>query len=323
MDPASLLFIYTETPLHVGSGDGSGAIDLPIQRERGTGLPIVPGSGIKGALRESFFSGAREDTRKQAMLAMFGPEPPSGQTDDRKNQTDAEDKGAAPTFAGSIAVLEARLLLFPVRSAYGGWAWLTSPMLLDRLARDLALVGITENTLADVSAKVMLAGGCLFTTDSAVAIGGSSVVLEDLQVAGSSDRQVDTLATTLAKLLPAEPCYAPFRARLAKQLVVMEDTELCHFTRIATEVNTRVRLDSESHTVQRGALWTEEALPAESLLWSTLFFSRSRNKAYPAEASAMRELFHDSGPPSRIFLGGDRSVGRGLVGLSTRKGGAA
>lgn len=47
----SILYIYTETSLHAGSGRGLAAVDLPIQRERVTGYPMVQASGIKGRLR--------------------------------------------------------------------------------------------------------------------------------------------------------------------------------------------------------------------------------------------------------------------------------
>ena len=37
----SMLFLYVETPLHAGSGRGLGTVDLPIQRERATGYPMI------------------------------------------------------------------------------------------------------------------------------------------------------------------------------------------------------------------------------------------------------------------------------------------
>ena len=49
---ALLLFVHALSPLHVGIGQGVGLIDLPIAREKATGLPILPGSSLKGALRD-------------------------------------------------------------------------------------------------------------------------------------------------------------------------------------------------------------------------------------------------------------------------------
>src|SRR5215208_7026690 len=46
-----LTLIHAMSPLHAGTGQSVGAIDLPIARERPTGVPLLPGSSLKGALR--------------------------------------------------------------------------------------------------------------------------------------------------------------------------------------------------------------------------------------------------------------------------------
>ncbi len=98
-----LYTLHALTPLHAGTGQGVGDIDLPVTRERATGLPFVPGSSVRGVLRDAL--GGRED-----QAAVFGPDPRH-----------------ASEFAGALSVTDARLLLFPVRSVAGTWAWATSP----------------------------------------------------------------------------------------------------------------------------------------------------------------------------------------------------
>ncbi len=49
---ARLLFTHALSPLHAGTGQGVGVIDLPIAREKATGLPFLPGSSVKGTLRD-------------------------------------------------------------------------------------------------------------------------------------------------------------------------------------------------------------------------------------------------------------------------------
>src|SRR5581483_2990503 len=98
-EATALLFIYVETPLHAGTARGLGAVDLPIQRERTTGYPIVQASSLKGRLRA--------EARRWGMMeaeweAIFGPE-----------------TERASDHAGALAVGDARLLLFPVRSLAG------------------------------------------------------------------------------------------------------------------------------------------------------------------------------------------------------------
>src|SRR5437867_707939 len=97
-----ILRIMTRTPLHVGSGSSVGAIDMPIQRERHTCIPIIPGSSLKGVLRDLWHG----DPTTQGDL--FGPEPT-----------------AATHTAGQLLVGEARVVCFPVRSARGAFAWIT------------------------------------------------------------------------------------------------------------------------------------------------------------------------------------------------------
>ena len=109
-----ILYLFSRTPLHVGAGSSVGAIDQPIQRERHTGFPIIPGSSIKGVLRDH--------------LAALGQE----QLDDLFGQGGADDSYSA----GKLSFAEARLLLFPVRSAKGAFALATSPLALQRFARD-------------------------------------------------------------------------------------------------------------------------------------------------------------------------------------------
>lgn len=113
-----LYHLYTLTALHVGIGQGSGVIDLPIAREKSTGLPVVPGSAVKGVLREEL----RPDALPlETWLALFGPETTAGQD----------------LHAGALAVGDARLLCLPVRSLRGTFAYATCPLVLRRYARDL------------------------------------------------------------------------------------------------------------------------------------------------------------------------------------------
>jgi len=48
---AQLTFVHALSPLHAGIGQGAGVIDLPIAREKATGIPFLPGSSLKGALK--------------------------------------------------------------------------------------------------------------------------------------------------------------------------------------------------------------------------------------------------------------------------------
>lgn len=113
---SKILYLFTRTPLHVGAGASVGAIDQPIQRERHTGFPVIPGSSIKGVLRDHLAT-----LDEEVIDDLFG--------------TGSEGKEFA---AGKISFGEAKLLAFPVRSAKGAFAFAVSPLTLSRFARDAA-----------------------------------------------------------------------------------------------------------------------------------------------------------------------------------------
>ena len=127
---AKPFFIIVETPLHAGSGQDLGIVDMPIQRERHTGFPKIEGSGLKGCIREAFENNTGEITigskkvdssnRTKASSLVFGPK-----------EGDAH--------AGALGFTDARLLLFPVKSMKGVFAWVTCPKVLNRLKLDLEL----------------------------------------------------------------------------------------------------------------------------------------------------------------------------------------
>ncbi|MCC6552091.1 MAG: type III-B CRISPR module RAMP protein Cmr4 [Polyangiaceae bacterium] len=346
-EETSLVFLYAETPLHAGSGTALGAVDLPIQRERMSHLPMVQGSGIKGALREQIGAllrrgGLREpaDLREELVKELdtpagrdnllwqtFGPPPPSSR--EEGEDPESEKPPTADEFGGAVSLLDARLLLFPARTVWGGWAWLTSPMILQRLARDLELVGGELPAWREL--RVDEDGAALVCAGSQVARDGVLLV-EDLEYASTESKEATALAAWLSEnAFPGGAAYAPFRARIAPQLAVVGDAEMKFLTEHATEVVARIRVSPETGTVETGALWSEESLPAETLLWSTAFFADGKRKPgekqqQPAfrsyKAEELRRLFGAAGARlSRIRLGGDRTTGRGIVGIRVTGGG--
>src|SRR3989304_8709985 len=123
---AKVMFIYTETSLHCGSGTSLGVIDLPIQREKYTDYPVCQASGIKGVVREWFeTNGAYKNDDRSKYV--FGPDFGRGDSD---------------AFAGAATFTDARLLLFPVRSLNGVFAYTTSRFALSRLKRDLQMAKV-------------------------------------------------------------------------------------------------------------------------------------------------------------------------------------
>lgn len=288
------LFLYTETSLHAGTGSTVSAVDLPIQRERTTRHPLVQGSGIKGALRSQLLKADYEKT-------LFGPS-----TDDMNKLRNAGREN--DTYAGALSVGDARIVLFPVRSLSGVFAYITCPMVLARMRRSIPNLKPFPAHV-DVSKSVV-------TEHSSVTTSGQ-LVLEEFSFSTEASSEINELATWFAEhALPTGDEYAYWRQKLLNSLVILSDDDFTEFTVNSTEIVTRVRIDSAKKTVERGALWTQEALPSDTLLMSSVNVSASRN-GDGASADDLAQGLAES-IPARIQVGGDETTGQGFVALRWR-----
>jgi CRISPR-associated protein Cmr4 len=271
------------SPLHAGTGQAAAIIDLPIARMKATGIPFVPGSSIKGVLRDVRRSGGAEP---EATEAVFGP------WDDPE------------AHAGALVVGDARLLALPVRSFRGTFAWTTSPLLLSLARRDLG-TSPTIPTLDRRAARV--APGCACLHDD-------RLFLEDLDLEAAPSSEVAAWAERLA------PLASPGEDLFTKRFAVVDDETMTFLWETATQVDARVRLDERTHTVAAGALWYEESLPPETLLIGLLAGDCSRRKGI--EMSADRVLDFALPREEIVQLGGKATVGRGRCRLLSAEEGA-
>lgn len=276
MDAKALLFIHALSPLHAGTGQGVGTIDLPIAREKATGIPYLPGSSLKGVLRDR----ARGRMEQDTLFAVFGP------------GTDS-----AGEHAGAVQVGDAKLLLLPVRSLYGVFAYATSPYLLERFLREAGLVGMPtpEGVPSPGQGEALVASGSRL-------VGEGKVFLEDLDLTAQEEDGLRRWEDWLE-----ERTQAPVKGRL----VLLHDDLMAFLLETATEVVARIRLDDETKTVARGALWYEENLPAESLLYALVRAERSFRKGKALEAKAILGLLVGL-LGEAVQFGGKATVGRGL-----------
>jgi len=228
--------LHALSPLHAGTGNAEGVIDLPIARMKATGIPFVPGSSIKGVLRD-----ARRDIDGEKTQAVFG----------------SRDDPAA--HAGALVVGDARLLALPVRSFHGTFAWVTSPLLLTLALRDLGTawpipgLGVGEARVA-----------------SGLCVDNGKIYLEDLDLTAVESNDARAWAQHLA------PLSSPGQDIFTKRFVIVDDQTMTFLSETATQVDTRVRIDERTRTVVPGALWLEESLPSETLLVGLLAAESSR-----------------------------------------------
>lgn len=315
---AKPLFLIVETPLHAGSGSDLGIVDLPIQREKHTDFPKIEASGLKGSLREIFEAQEKNlppeltkafsmlnigNYKKQGIARTFGPE-----------------KG--DEHAGALGFTDARLLLFPVKSVKGVFAWITCPSVLERFRNDLNLVKGFDvsvlNNVNNIEKTVPLQSGLILKD--------KKIVLEEYTFEVKSEPKCEELCKWLSQtVLPKDQEYKFWRDKMLKDVVVLSDDDFRDFVTLSTEVIARTKIDDVTGTVDKkiGGLWYEEYLPSDSILYSlvlaTPLFSEDEEalKIFPDAEKVMD--FFEKGLPSVIQIGGNATLGKGLV--RTRIGG--
>lgn len=274
MNEACLTFIHALSPLHAGTGQGVGVIDLPIAREKATNLPFLPGSTLKGSLRDECESNPQTQASCQPLFGKGGDD--------------------AQSHAGSAIFTDQRLLCLPVRSLLGTFAWVTSPFILGRLKRDAENINIKN--LPNV-VKPTNEQGCIISSDCQLKH-GQKVILEDLDLNWQAG--ADDWAKEIGERIFSD---AAWQALFKERFCIVSDDVMSFLVETATEITARNVL-SDNKTSDN--LWYEEALPSETIL-SGLLVAVHINATSETVFQTIKDL-----TAKPIQLGGNMTVGRGL-----------
>lgn len=296
----AILGLLAQTSIHAGTGSNTGVIDLPIQREAHNHYPCVFGSSMKGALRiraEQVYPAASTNTGKMELhptiAAVFGA-----------------DMQAETLHAGALMVGDARLVLLPVRSLTSQFKWVTSPYALQRLADDLQRF----NTGIGFQLPSIKLGDELALTAEKQA---DALFLEEYRFKTQA-QDLSGVIKVLAQLMHK----TGVEEQLKQQLVVVSDDMFSHLAQHTTPVNAHIAIESATKTVKGGALWYEETLPPETLLYVGLAAYQARKQDSDLNTpekvlTTVINLFTDK---PWLQIGGNETVGMGWCAVSILKG---
>lgn len=296
--------MHAISPVHAGAGSATGAVDLPIQRERHTGWPHIQASGVKGAFRDhcervwmlkdididKLVTKEKKERALELGKRIFG-------------KSDGND-----SQAGAIAFSDARLLAFPVRSNAAPFVWVVCPALLKRLARDLELAGKDSGTLSKVAIE----------DDKYCCLNGNitnQVILEDICLSQVEDG--DACQDHANILLSLNPDL--------DRLLLIPDNHFAFLVETATEVQAQISINPDTGTTNDGSLRYEELLPADTVLYTVVCFGNERAEDENIIVTeTLRKAVKDAAS-SHIQMGGDMTLGRGIfrIDWAKEKGGAA
>ena len=319
----TLLYLYTETLVHAGTGSGLSNIDLPIQRERTTHYPTIAGSSIKGKLRATATMQNKQNKEQvpETLIAeLFGSERENAQAQQTVQQAEGQTTKLRQEHAGALIVGDARLLLFPVRSLYGIFAYTTSYYALHRFIRDAAFYLRTPPDWQVTDLPEVMTAQALVTAKSQVAP-ENTLILEEFNFTVRVNPIVTNIAKWLAENALPQEGNTYFINKLKDSLVVLSDNDFNDFISYSTEVITRISIQSSTKTVSEQGLWTEENLPSDTVMYVPIYATDSRLSPQIKQNGSQKKTGEgiltsaaqilQSG--SYIQLGGDETVGRGLV----------
>lgn len=309
MPNSRIYWLHALSPTHVGIGSGVGYIDQPIDRDGVTRWPIIRGSAFKGVWADHY---------GQKLIPIPEEEEVDGKRrdKDRRKMDTPEGKLLKAAFgiagddnnsnAGALIPTDAKIVSLPVRSFRGTFAWATSPLVLQMLRRTLCLAGYTGVPVAPVSLEE---GKAHHTTISSL-VEGSNIYLEDLDfTAQKCDTATEWASWFAARVFADDTAW---QEQFKKRFVVLPDNAFDFLCETGTEVHTRVRIDDDTKTVANGALWTEESLPAETILMGIIQCDRVFGRdGKEIKADDLLKQFTDK--PLTLQIGGKATVGRGQV----------
>ncbi|MBN1830355.1 MAG: type III-B CRISPR module RAMP protein Cmr4 [Deltaproteobacteria bacterium] len=289
-----MIMYFCETPLHAGAGDSRSHIDLPIQRDY-RDFPIINAGGVKGGFRERAEKKLGDGKRLDIFKA-FGPPPP------KKKKKD--DDPTPDQHGGALDISDAEILLFPVRSYQGLFAWITCPEIISDFCRRLDVLGFkpfeTDIDAPEDTALVSAANINRIKREGQP----DKIILEDIAFEAENEERgiIKHLAAYASAMLPSQSSYNHLRKTLENRIVILADDVFRDFAILSTEVTTRICI-GEAGTVVEGP-WSEEYLPLNTFLFGSI----------RAEQSEPIKTFTNSlGTDAVIQMGGNKTIGKGHV----------
>lgn len=287
-------FLHALAPMHIGTGVGSGAIDLPVSREVATRLPNAPGSGVKGVVKDLLRGGYGDPDNANEYVHALGADP----------QPQAQTRAQS-----ALAFSDAMLLAFPVRSLCGVFAWVTSPYEIHRLRRIVptcpsAPAVATGHAATGASARLSAADKALYLHDLKLIVDGQGATQD------AANQIADHLASLVFPGQAADKAVNAERLNFTQRFVIVSDEDLVHLSNVGCEVRMRNALEAESKTVKDGQLWSEEYVPGETIFFGTLMADHIGATTGQQALSRFCEIF---GPERVAQFGGKATIGKGVA----------
>ncbi|NFK09989.1 type III-B CRISPR module RAMP protein Cmr4 [Clostridium botulinum] len=278
------IYIKGISPIHAGNGQSLTSVDMPIQRESHSNIPKIEGSSLKGSIKHNVYHklGFNEDNKKVEK-----------EKEGKKEEYKLFEKIFGPDngsdYASAISITDAKLLLFPMRSATDIYKLITCPYVLRRWKEEINQ-SFEDSFLEDIED-----GHCVVNNESQL-LSEDKVMLEEYIFEANRKEDLSSLFNESLEELQVN------------KVVILSDSDFIDMVTMYTEVITRNKIDVETGTAQGTGLFSEEYLPAETVM----YFSVLESAFYKGGEKEVLKYFNKE--LGKIFqVGGNETIGKGIV----------
>ncbi len=296
---AETFYFKAVTPIHAGTGQDLGIVDMPIQRESHTNIPKIEASSLKGSIKQ------------QLLIANNG---------ERVNIERLLGKDKDNDKASIISITDAKLLFFPVRSAINVYSLITCPFVLKRYYDDLEFTCTNDQNRIKLSNFIEQLEKCIpLDTGEYLSFkdnkNDEKMYLEEYEYIAKNpnielkEKFINSFKGTFEHLLKEN----------IKRVLILSDEDFIDMVSMYTEIITRNKIDIETGVAKGTALFQEEYLPAESILY---FIALAREEFKESKANNGLNDLNDLNEFSKFLekenyfqVGGNGTIGKGFIKL--------
>ncbi|MTI60233.1 MAG: type III-B CRISPR module RAMP protein Cmr4 [Firmicutes bacterium] len=204
---------------------------------------------------------------------------------------------------------DAKLLFYPIKSIHNLFSYVSCPYLINRFIEDLQMIikdgseeknnlqsnnkegiNLDLNNLSKIDPNSIVEGKAIFTDEEK-----DELILDVFSFTNKKNHEYDELLEFLHN-----------EFKLHRDLVILSDEDFIELISLNREIVTRNRIGDDGIT-KEGGLFTEEYLPAESILYTLLLVNGIINDTQ----NLIKKYKSDF--PRILQIGGDSTIGKGIV----------
>lgn len=286
-----IIYMKALTPIHAGAGQTLGNVDMPIQRERHSNIPKIEASSLKGSIKHLLYNklknnDERFDSEKE-LYTIFGPE------------------NSEENHASAIGFTDAKLLLFPIKSATDIFKLITCPYVLKRWAEDLRLQDNFKEDAFNISDLKVGEGKCITNSND-------PIILEEYIFEKVENLPEIFKENSLKNITDLALC--------TDKIVILNDSDFIDLVTMYTEIITRNKIEVKTGAAKGTGLFTEEYLPTETILYFSVLASPSFDEKKTKTSEYVLNYF-DKNVDEVFQVGGNATIGKGFVKRSGKRSG--